>query len=662
MFSTNLVTPIEEILHETLSEIAAKPLQAGVKKKAKSNKNKGKVLQSESIKFYNTNVQTNLCDNLNTKIKICQDINQKADLNTKKELSKKHNIKESANSQSVNVPKEKSSVRKNISCENFKSLVKENLDFSNTLVDEKNKQKKEARFENEKCEQETLKKFIEKSISKTKNSPDISKHYNIKNSVKHQAIVEPLPFLSRRFSNSFEKVHVVETNSLEEKPNGQTESNLKESKKVSSSISYASVVLNRCQNSVEINDYVIANNQVPVKPNEISNSNERISDAVEIFKSIDFKGSIELEPSAENKIVDYCKTHLTEIDILDSNEINTESVVIFEKSVEQNGVIKCESNLGLKISDEDNSNLEIIPTTPVSTGSLFLESIKNQPGPKETTDVQESLLKFAKHPGVSLLIEELQETSVINKSSDKDLEDSSISLIDYQNNFKRDERNIEEFIDDDFISHTHQTTNFSIPVEEYKINNLKGLPSQNIIEDFVVLESEQLDSTKNFIEKSKENYILSENFSLNNFQCSTFYEIVSEPNSTKYKQKVYTGESNFPSCDFTKEETSIKLNLETMPQTRILTLNESEHQESTLYRLEKNWTLQFRLGPSLFGRKVFLYCNYPLKGNGFIRHRYNLIPWELDDGCKNADDTACCANITLKIAGSFHYYFTFAER
>nr|CAI5828955.1 unnamed protein product [Callosobruchus analis] len=96
-----------------------------------------------------------------------------------------------------------------------------------------------------------------------------------------------------------------------------------------------------------------------------------------------------------------------------------------------------------------------------------------------------------------------------------------------------------------------------------------------------------------------------------------------------------------------------------MHQVRVLTLNDKEHQECTLYRLEKGWTIEFRVGPSLFGRKVYLYCNDPLPGAEFDRDVYRLLPWQWDEGCKDADDTAAYADIQLKIAGSFHYYFSY---
>ncbi|KAB0795230.1 hypothetical protein PPYR_12069 [Photinus pyralis] len=98
-------------------------------------------------------------------------------------------------------------------------------------------------------------------------------------------------------------------------------------------------------------------------------------------------------------------------------------------------------------------------------------------------------------------------------------------------------------------------------------------------------------------------------------------------------------------------------------QVRVLTLNDGEHTNSTLYRMEKGWILQFRLGPSLFGRKVSLYCNYPIAKDGksseFNRNRYFILPFRQDEGCNSADDTALFAEISVQLAGSFHYYFVY---
>ncbi|CAG0880925.1 unnamed protein product [Darwinula stevensoni] len=93
--------------------------------------------------------------------------------------------------------------------------------------------------------------------------------------------------------------------------------------------------------------------------------------------------------------------------------------------------------------------------------------------------------------------------------------------------------------------------------------------------------------------------------------------------------------------------------------TRVLFLNDHEHQASTVYRLQKGWILQFRLGPSVFGKKVDLYTNYPSHTEDkFERCKYRQVPWNVSSTNPD-DDTAVQANINIFMAGSFHYYFTY---
>lgn len=94
-------------------------------------------------------------------------------------------------------------------------------------------------------------------------------------------------------------------------------------------------------------------------------------------------------------------------------------------------------------------------------------------------------------------------------------------------------------------------------------------------------------------------------------------------------------------------------------QTRVITLTKNEHLDSTLQKVQKDWIIQFRLGPSLLGHKVILYCNYPKDDINFDRNKYQLLTWSQDTGCKNSDDTSYISNINVKLSGSFHYYFTY---
>jgi glycogen debranching enzyme len=75
------------------------------------------------------------------------------------------------------------------------------------------------------------------------------------------------------------------------------------------------------------------------------------------------------------------------------------------------------------------------------------------------------------------------------------------------------------------------------------------------------------------------------------------------------------------------------------------------------------WQLQFRLGPSLFGRKVTVYCNHP-EGTEeeYIRKRYRPLQWESDEDIHAGDDTSSFAEVAIRRAGSFHYYFIYDGR
>lgn len=103
--------------------------------------------------------------------------------------------------------------------------------------------------------------------------------------------------------------------------------------------------------------------------------------------------------------------------------------------------------------------------------------------------------------------------------------------------------------------------------------------------------------------------------------------------------------------------------MQLLTQVRVLSLNDGEHSDSALYRLEKNWQLQFRLGPSLQGHKVHLYCNYPEKKEDsiceFDRNRYYLLEWQKDEGCSSNDDTTLYTQLTVEKAGSFHFYYIY---
>lgn len=89
------------------------------------------------------------------------------------------------------------------------------------------------------------------------------------------------------------------------------------------------------------------------------------------------------------------------------------------------------------------------------------------------------------------------------------------------------------------------------------------------------------------------------------------------------------------------------------PTVRTLILNDREHLENCLYKLQKGWCLDLRLGPSLYGCKVTVFCNLPEEGQAFQRHHYRKLSW-LN---LTTDKTLQYCRLKLHAPGSFHYYF-----
>ncbi|XP_045521820.1 glycogen debranching enzyme [Pieris brassicae] len=121
---------------------------------------------------------------------------------------------------------------------------------------------------------------------------------------------------------------------------------------------------------------------------------------------------------------------------------------------------------------------------------------------------------------------------------------------------------------------------------------------------------------------------------------------------------------------------------DTAAAVRRLELQHAEHRDATLYRFEKGSHLQFNPGPTLMGRKVYLYTNYVVtdqngeKGEhiAFDRKQYYCLEWvragqttksgetaELERlGCGLlVTDTDAYCELRLERAGSFHYYFVY---
>ncbi|KAJ3594817.1 hypothetical protein NHX12_004122 [Muraenolepis orangiensis] len=96
-----------------------------------------------------------------------------------------------------------------------------------------------------------------------------------------------------------------------------------------------------------------------------------------------------------------------------------------------------------------------------------------------------------------------------------------------------------------------------------------------------------------------------------------------------------------------------------MTQIRVLRLNNQENLDRTLFRLEQGFQLQFRLGPSLQGRKVSLHTDYPAPGEGFERNSFRVLDWVNPTGRATVWDQFCC--LDLQLAGSFHFHYSLGD-
>lgn len=76
---------------------------------------------------------------------------------------------------------------------------------------------------------------------------------------------------------------------------------------------------------------------------------------------------------------------------------------------------------------------------------------------------------------------------------------------------------------------------------------------------------------------------------------------------------------------------------------------------SLLCLLFLGFELQFRLGPSLQGRRVLVHTNYPLEGQHFDRKIFRVLAWNYPAGREDDSDKYC--SLELKMAGSYQYYF-----
>ncbi|XP_041417474.1 glycogen debranching enzyme isoform X2 [Xenopus laevis] len=100
--------------------------------------------------------------------------------------------------------------------------------------------------------------------------------------------------------------------------------------------------------------------------------------------------------------------------------------------------------------------------------------------------------------------------------------------------------------------------------------------------------------------------------------------------------------------------------MEHSKQVRVLLLNDMEKLDKRLFRLEQGFELQFRLGPTLQGKDVTVYSNYPPPGAVYDRQTFHPLQWHNPTGREEDSDKFC--KLDLKIAGSYQYHFMQCEQ
>ncbi|XP_076027570.1 glycogen debranching enzyme-like [Genypterus blacodes] len=78
--------------------------------------------------------------------------------------------------------------------------------------------------------------------------------------------------------------------------------------------------------------------------------------------------------------------------------------------------------------------------------------------------------------------------------------------------------------------------------------------------------------------------------------------------------------------------------------------------ERSLFRLEQGFELQFRLGPTLQGKPVHVYTNYPANGHKFDGLKFHQLLWVYVNGQEDDGDKYC--RLDLMVAGTYQYYFS----
>ncbi|CAG9819097.1 unnamed protein product [Phaedon cochleariae] len=683
-FSTNLSTPIEDIIEESITE------EYNTDSSKKKGKHKKKTGSSEG-----------------------------------KEL-KKHNKKYSQDDigysffpvKKIDVPRsEKNHKIKNISHEIEEKSLSDEVGFSFLPVKEKGK--KYTKLTENKDSKDTFNTIIaEHTVPKTKEDlsrPSIIDHYK-----KRSGLITAAGRVSKKITNKSDVPQIFyDSSKLDIHLDTTNRAEYKETKKVTASISYASVVTNKLSGEFpsdkeSLNDFEIVANL------DTDNKEESGPTSIEILKGNKDVLCLEKTQETEEYIETNPESNSSSIEIINDTILDQYNAKFSDENLEQSF-----GECGLDYTQlghiEDNSHSKDSSICILDTQTEF-ECIDDLPQniqvEQSDIDPSDQIQQKGILQSINLLEDSYQRKSSTVNSTAPSISESLNEFIKFERQTEKNNRQESET----GVSSVEFNLSQTQTTEEFQYNDINNIVTEG---GFSSPQIHSSFSEEPFTGKHSDIFNFSEivpettNFVSQNYSEISEFNISQQPQSLGYNkiisqysdsqlivdgisqdQSVHAGpepididaplqklDYKSTTASFIEEEKFVQkfayatfssthtnnstkdkqLQLAKMQQIRVLTLNDQEHQECTLYRLEKNWIIQFRVGPSLFGRKVNLYCNYPSADNGKLnefdrnKYQYQLLEWVWDEGCENADDTAAYSQIQVEHVGSFHYYFTYSN-
>ena len=99
-----------------------------------------------------------------------------------------------------------------------------------------------------------------------------------------------------------------------------------------------------------------------------------------------------------------------------------------------------------------------------------------------------------------------------------------------------------------------------------------------------------------------------------------------------------------------------------LKQVRYQTLVDGQFNEGKLFKLKRGWVLRLQLSSELIHKHVRLFCNIPSDvKQKFVRSTFYEYAWTQPVGSIQNDEFSRFVEIECYMAGSFRYYFIYAD-